>query len=127
MIDSIQNDQDTAVDQQAAALMEEYRRVIERSEHMVQRAQAGEWDALVSEGMDYLLRADELSALGDMRLSFSQRRERQVYLQRLLDNDRKIRERLDGRLKELGTLMAEEAQQISSRAVSSAYQRFSGH
>lgn len=128
MTDSIQNDRtDSDPDPQAAVLMDEYRKVIEHSEYMVRRAQAGEWDALVNEGMDYLVRADQLSAVGDTRLSFSQRRERQVFLQRLLDNDRKIREQLDSRLKELGTLMAEEEQRVRTRKVSNTYQRFSGN
>ncbi|WP_414499481.1 MULTISPECIES: flagellar protein FliT [unclassified Zymobacter] len=125
MIDSMQ---DGPVDSgmQVDGLMDEYRKIIEHSERMVRKAQEGEWDALVNEGMEYLVQAEQLSSVGDTQLSFSQRRERQVYLQRLLDNDRKIREQLDVRLKELGTLMAEEEQRIRTHKVSNAYQRFSG-
>lgn len=125
MIDSVQDgrvDSDVQVD----SLMEEYRKVIEHSERMVRKAQEGEWDALVSEGMDYLVQAEQLSSIGDTSLSFIQRRERQVYLQRLLDNDRKIREQLDMRLKELSALMIEEEQRVRTHKVSDAYQRFSG-
>lgn len=125
MIDSMQ-DEPVGSDMQVNGLMGEYRKIIEHSDRMVRKAQEGEWDTLVNEGMDYLVQAEELSSVGDTTLSFSQRRERQVYLQRLLDNDRKIREQLDARLKELSTLMAEEEQRIRSHKVSNAYQRFSG-
>ena len=125
MMDSMQ---DAAVDSgmQVNGLMDEYRKIIEHSERMVRKAQEGEWDALVNEGMDYLVQAEQLSSVGDTQLNFVQRRERQVYLQRLLDNDRKIREQLDVRLKELGSLMAEEEQRARTHKVSNVYQRFSG-
>lgn len=125
MIDSMQGGLANS-DMQVSGLMDEYRRIIEHSERMVRKAQEGEWDALVNEGMEYLVQAEQLSSVGDTLLSFSQRRERQVYLQRLLDNDRKIREQLDARLEELGTLMAEEEQRLRTHKVSNAYQRFSG-
>lgn len=125
MMDSMQ---DGAVDPglQVNGLMDEYRKIIEHSERMVRKAQEGEWDVLVNEGMDYLVQAEQLSSVGDTQLNFVQRRERQVYLQRLLDNDRKIREQLDVRLKELGSLMAEEEQRARTHKVSNVYQRFSG-
>ena len=125
MMDSMQ---DGAVDpgMQVNGLMDEYRKIIEHSERMVRKAQEGEWDVLVNEGMDYLVQAEQLSSVGDTQLNFVQRRERQVYLQRLLDNDRKIREQLDVRLKELGSLMAEEEQRARTHKVSNVYQRFSG-
>lgn len=125
MIDSMQDGQ-VSSDVQVDGLMDEYRKVIEHSERMVRKAQEGEWDALVSEGMDYLVQAEQLSSIGDTSLSFIQRRERQVYLQRILDNDRKIREQLDTRLKELSALMIEEEQRVRTHKVSDAYQRFSG-
>lgn len=125
MIDSTQ-DAFVDSDAQVNGLMSEYRKIIEHSEQMVRKAQEGEWDALVNDGMEYLVQAEQLSSIGDTQLSFSQRRERQVCLQRLLDNDRKIREQLDARLKELGTLMDEEEQRMRTHKVSNAYQRFSG-
>lgn len=125
MIDSIQDDS-MGFDVQTHGLMAEYRKIIEHSERMVHKAQEGKWDTLVDEGMEYLVQAEKLSSVEDTTLSFSQRRERQVYLQRLLDNDYKIREQLDARLKELDTLMAEEEQRLRSHKVSNAYQRFSG-
>lgn len=125
MIDSMQGGLADS-DVQVSGLMDEYRKIIEHSERMVRKAQEGEWDVLVNEGMEYLVQAEQLSSVGDTLLNFSQRRDRQVYLQRLLDNDRKIREQLDARLEELGTLMAEEEQRLRTHKVSDAYQRFSG-
>lgn len=111
----------------ADRLLAEYREAIAQSDRMLQQAQQGAWEALIDEGMDYLVLAGHLSVQPDTYLSFTQRRERQVYLQQLLDNDRRIRARLDGRMQELGPLVEQERQRsrTSSKQVLHAYHRFS--
>lgn len=108
-------------------LLAEYREAIAQSDRMLQQAKQGAWEALIDEGMDYLVLADHLSEQSDTHLSFTQRRERQVYLQQLLDNDRRIRARLDCRMQELGPLVEQERQraQTPSKRVLHAYHRFS--
>lgn len=113
----------------ADRLLNEYREAIAQSDRMLQQAQQGAWEALIDEGMDYLIRADHLSTQPDTHLSFTQRRERQVYLQQLLDNDRRIRARLDGRMEELRPQVEQEERQranaTSQQRVLHAYHRFS--
>lgn len=107
------------MEQERTAIIQGYERALEISDRMLVHAEAREWQALIEHENLYLKSIDTLRTL-DAKVTLDQprREQKKALLDRLMDNDRRMSELLQGRLDELGGLLTEGR---NRRRISHAY------
>ncbi|ACS85338.1 flagellar protein FliT [Musicola paradisiaca] len=102
-----------------------YQQILELSDRMLQLAMQSEWEKLIELEQEYLSAVSKLTSLiegKNLTLTPLDQERIKVYLEKILNNEQTIRDKLQARMDELRELIGQSTRQQS---VNAAYHKFS--
>lgn len=113
----LRGDVEVPVDRQAL-LLAAYESLMQATRRMLVSAEAGDWEALIEQEADYLVRVERIKRMDAQQpLDDGAAARKAVLLEQILEQDLEIRRRLVERREELGRLIgSSRRQQALSRA-----------
>lgn len=113
----LKGDAETPVDRQAL-LLAAYESLMNASRRMLDSAEAGDWEALIEQEADYLVRVERIKRMDAQQpLDDGAAARKAALLEQILEQDLEVRRRLVERREELGRLIgSSRRQQALSRA-----------